>query len=145
MLKFNLIPATERDFGFLKSLHKLTMKEHVAAIWGWDDKEQDQLFLDRFEPSEIQIIKIDNIDIGMVSSLNKGNEIFLANILLMPEYQSIGIGSKIIEGLKDEARQKKAPLTLTVLRPNKALNFYKKLGFKVVKEDEIRFYMEWRC
>ena len=141
--QYTLRNATNDDFSFLKKLHRLTMKKHVEIIWGWDDEQQSSLFQERFNPSEIKIIEHEGAPCGMVTALETDNEIFLGNILLILEKQNLGIGTHIISDLMDKAKKKQIPLTLTVLRPNRAKYYYERLGFKVIKEDEIRFYMQW--
>lgn len=143
-MKFSYIlrPANQDDFIFLKKLHRSTLKKYVEVLWGWNDKQQDLIFCERFDPSKIQIIEYQKKNIGMLSVEDQGDKIFLANILISSKYQNLGIGTIIVKKLIETARKKKVPLSLAVLRPNPAKRFYESLGFEVVKEDNIRFFME---
>ena len=37
-------PATQADYHFLYTLHKLALGLYVEAIWGWDEESQRKLF-----------------------------------------------------------------------------------------------------
>ena len=37
-MDFELRPATESDRDWLFALHQATMRESIAAIWGWDEE-----------------------------------------------------------------------------------------------------------
>lgn len=60
-------------------------------------------------------------------------------IYLLPETQGKGIGKNIIATIEEMAFANKSKvLSLNVNRFNKALNFYQKVGFKVVDEANIK-------
>jgi GNAT superfamily N-acetyltransferase len=60
--------------------------------------------------------------------------IHLDQLFLLPQYQSLGIGTYLLRALQQEARSKSLQLTLWVLRVNPALRFYERLGFQVIQE-----------
>jgi len=43
----------------------------------------------------------------------------------------------------EEARARHVPVKLGVLRENRALHFYEKLGFREIGRTEIHILMEW--
>ncbi len=136
---YSLRKAKKEDFDFLRTLHRLTLKPYVEEIWGWDETFQLKIFRDRFNPEKIQIVQSSGKDIGVLEIEKKEKEIFLANFLLLPDYQNKGIGSQILKDIIHEANG--LPITLSVLRPNPAKKFYERLGFVPTFEDEIRCYM----
>jgi GNAT superfamily N-acetyltransferase len=138
---YSLRQANSTDFIFLKALHEAAMRPYVEAIWGWDEAVQIQIFTDRFNPANVKIILVDGTEAGALAVENRGNEIFLSSITLLPVFQGKGIGSKIIETIKGAAARRNVPITLTVLKPNPAKSLYERLGFRVVREDEVRFFM----
>lgn len=59
-------------------------------------------------------------------------------IYILPTAQGLGVGKKLIEYVKQEAvASKENKLRLNVNRYNKALDFYKHLGFSILKTEDI--------
>lgn len=133
-----VLPA---DYDFLWELHILSFKAYVEEIWGWDEAQQIEMFKARFNPTQSQIIQVDGQDAGRLDIEHQPDEIFLSLIALLPNYQGHGIGTHIIQNLINTANKQGLPLALRVLRPNPAQHLYKRLGFKIVKADDIRIWM----
>ncbi len=50
-----------------------------------------------------------------------------------------------MQRVQEEAKQRGHGITSTVFRFNPgSLRFHKRLGFNIVREDEMYFYMEWK-
>jgi ribosomal protein S18 acetylase RimI-like enzyme len=54
------------------------------------------------------------------------------------------LGRSIIEDLMREAARQEKTVTLHVERFNPALRLYQRLGFRVVEDQEINFFMQCR-
>ena len=134
--------ATEEDFDFLFAMHIATMKDYVDQIWGWDDAFQESLFRERYIPNQIQVIKFDGKDIGMISLEERTDDVFLRAIEILPTHQGQGIGSRIIQEIIDDAESKQKPVSLSVLKGNPAKSLYERLGFSVIEETDPRFFMK---
>lgn len=141
MHEYSLRPATSADFSFLRELHRQTLRPYVEQIWGWDEQQQENLLRERFAPEKLQVIQIAGKDTGILQVETKPNEVFLANILLAPEFQKRGLGRKIVSDVVEQAKVRGLPVALTVLKPNPAKRLYERLGFQVTKEDEVRYFM----
>jgi GNAT superfamily N-acetyltransferase len=139
--KYSFRPATGEDFGFVRNLHRETLKEYVAQIWGWDEEQQEKLVRERFDPVKVQIIQSDGKDVGVFQIEERPDGWFLANIQLAPDYQRKGFGTQIIQDLIAKADEKNQRVTLTVLKPNPARHLYGRLGFVVVQKDDVRYEM----
>jgi len=142
-MNVSLRPATESDYDFLWWLHGATMRTYVAAIWGWDEAVQRQLFQDRFDPARLEIIESDGEAVGYISVERHREFILLGAIEVAPEVQSQGIGSRLIRDLQDEAERKCIPLRLQVLQGNPARGLYERLGFAATGETETHIMMSW--
>lgn len=140
---YSLRQATEQDFAFLSELHRLTMKEYVSQIWGWDDRQQEQLLRERFAPEALQIVLSESAEVGVLQVVERDEDLYLEKIYLLPTWQNKRLGSAIIRSLQERAITLSKPLTLSVLRPNPARKLYERLGFIVTGEDSIRYWMKW--
>ncbi|MBK9322384.1 MAG: GNAT family N-acetyltransferase [Bdellovibrionaceae bacterium] len=139
-MDYTLRDANTLDFEFLRQLHRLTLKPYVTQIWGWDEEQQERLLRARFDPAKLKIIKLGQKDIGVLQVETRPEEIFLANVLLLPECQGKGLGTEIVRDIIQSAGQ--LSVTLTVLKPNPAKKLYERLGFETTAEDDVRFFMK---
>ena len=127
---YSLYAATQPDFDFVYSLKKLAYKEYVEQTWGWDEAFQLKFQKENFAEGHTKIIKANGIPIGSVDLKEGEFSVFISGLYLLPDYQSKGIGSKIINDLFKETKTKNKRLELEVLKVNKrAIKLYKRLGF----------------
>jgi GNAT superfamily N-acetyltransferase len=128
------------DKEFLWNLNRLVMKDYVTRTWGWDEDWQLQYFDNNFDKNNGKILVFDNVDIGFYRVTEEQNETFLVSVLILPEFQKKGIGTKLI---KDLILTKTNPIRLQVLKVNPARSLYERLGFKVISESETHFVMKY--
>ena len=83
------------------------------------------------EVSRYRVMEDEEKIIGFISYIKFDNMISLLNASVLPEYQGKGIGSKLINQFKEEAKE----LRLDVNEKNQAMKLYEKLGFKPVLKD----------
>lgn len=120
------------------------MREYVERVWGWDEAEQTTLFENRFQPERWQIIQSSGQDIGVLVVEDQTEEIILASIEILPDWQGQGVGSSVIRSLMGRAAASGKPLALRVLRVNeRARSLYERLGFRPFKEIETHTYLRW--
>lgn len=138
-------PAKKEDAEFLWSLHQQAMRAHVEATWGkWDDAQQRKFFDRGFVPKETQIILVDGREAGRLDVTRGRMEYFLGIIELLPEFQGRGLGSAVMRGLQEEARAKRMPIRLQVIKANtQALRLYERLEFKLAGETATHHLMLW--
>ena len=129
------------DFDFLWRLHNAALKEYVEKTWGWDEGRQRELFAEGFNTNNGKIIVVDGADAGYLWTIEKEAETFLVSIRLLPEFQNVGIGTKVIE---DMLAKSKKLVRLQVMKINPAQNLYKRLGFETIGETETHFLMQTR-
>lgn len=137
-------PATQADFNFLFHLVCLTMKDYVAATSGWDEAREKEFFTKYFDFNSYQIfvLVLDGNDIGYLKTDCTGEEIFLANLHVLPDYQNQGIGASILKSLLVDAAQRGVPVRLKVLKVNEAARrFYERFGFSIEEEAESYYLM----
>jgi ribosomal protein S18 acetylase RimI-like enzyme len=133
MTVISLRPATRADDEFCYQLHKAAMGGYVAAVWGWDEQVQREYHARAFKPRRWQIITVNGADAGMLSVEYRPDEVHLARIEIRPRLQGRGIGTRIINALLAEARQRRQDLVLDVLVVNeRARALYQRLGLTEV-------------
>jgi len=138
--------ATALDYEFIYGVARLTMHDYVARIWGWDEAFQSARFRDMFNVDEWQLIMSDapstirtlasatRCRVGCLNVQFRPDEIFLANIYVLPEYQRRGIRSSIIRNLLQIGVETGLPVRLNVLTSNDdAYRLYVRLGFHVAE------------
>ena len=130
------------DFDWLYDLRSQTMSKYVLGSGDQFTRETQTKRIMK-EYNSIKIIRAENQDIGMfkVERNSQGYEII--QIQLLPAYQSLGIGSKLIKSLQTEASSQEVSLFLSVLKVNPARHLYQKLGFEIVKEKEKSYTMRY--
>jgi ribosomal protein S18 acetylase RimI-like enzyme len=134
--------ARADDRRFLFDLNEATMRDYVDATWGWDDDEQLAFFDEHFDPSRCQLLQVEGADIGVLAIVERPDEIYLAEIQLLPEWQCRGIGSAVVGSLVERGAAEAKPVTLRVMRTNpRAAALYARLGFQPFREIETHIYM----
>jgi ribosomal protein S18 acetylase RimI-like enzyme len=129
----DLRAASDTDSEFCYQLHEAAMGAYVTAIWGWDDQTQRDFHARAFNPGRWQIITYGGVDIGMLDVEYRPGEIYIARIEISPDHQGLGIGTRLISALIDEAGRKGQALALDVLTVNeRARALYRRLGLTEV-------------
>lgn len=81
--------------------------------------------------------------VGFASYSYNGNEASqniykLHKLYVLPDWQKAGVGRQLLQEVITVVRQKENPyLIVNVNRHNSALHFYQKLGFQIIKEEDI--------
>jgi GNAT superfamily N-acetyltransferase len=134
---YTLRPAAKADYDFLYRLNELTMRGYVERTWGgWDEALQRAYFRERFEPSQTQIVQAGGRDVGMLSVLDRADEICLNRVQILPDHQGRGLGTSIVRDVLAAANRRGLPVSLRVLKVNPARRLYERLGFTVTGETE---------
>ena len=71
------------------------------------------------------------------------NEIRIVDLSLLPDYRNRGTGVMLIQELQTQATAAKRPLRLQVIRFNRAVGLFERLGFRRTSETGTHFQMEW--
>lgn len=137
--------AQPQDEDFLYALHKAAVQQVVIATWGvWDEAWQRERFRQNYQPEWLHVIQLDGEDIGVVRVQERTEELFLANLEILPAYQRRGIGTLIIRRVIEEGRQRGKPVALQVLKMNMAARaLYQSLGFGVTGENDTHYIMAY--
>ncbi|UWZ86115.1 GNAT family N-acetyltransferase [Occallatibacter riparius] len=119
-----------------------TQKEHLIRM---QFHGQMSAYTQMYPNSCYHIVLLDSKPVGRLW-VSPGERAFhLVDIAVHPSVQSKGIGTVLVQRVQEEAKQRGHGITSTVFRFNPgSLRFHKRLGFNIVREDEMYCYMEWK-
>ncbi|WP_366183663.1 GNAT family N-acetyltransferase [Flavobacterium ovatum] len=147
--KIEISAANPADFEIIQAIAKATWPEAYGAILSI---EQMNYMLDLFY--SVDKMKADSAN-GHYFALAKENETILGfvsfehhyfnnqttkihKLYLLPVSQGKGVGKLLVDYVAKNAKDNESQsVCLNVNRFNKALGFYKKIGFSIVKEENI--------
>ena len=142
---FELRRARSDDFGFAWSLYRDLMKPLTIELLGrWNEEEQKRVVELALAQKEASIIIVGGLDAGWFQVSELADSIYLGQLYVVPGLQDRGIGTALVSGLKNKARQAGKTLTLDVTKNNRARALYERLGFQVLGESEHKLKMRWQ-
>lgn len=143
------------DEAFLETVYADARRDELAAF-GWSAEQENAFFkmqfalqkrayAMQFPDADYSIVEFNNRAIGRAIVLRGELEIRLIDITLFAAFRNRGVGSFLIERLKDEARRDGKILRLRVLKTNDgARRLYERLNLTIESEEELHFSMRWR-
>jgi GNAT superfamily N-acetyltransferase len=148
-------PALPQDEIFLYELY-VAIRGPMFALAPITGAQREQLlrmqfraqlssYTENYPNSCYHVVLLDSKPVGRlwVAPVNDG--LHLVDIAIHPSVQSKGLGTVLVQRVQQEAQKAKLPISSTVDRFNPgSLKFHQRLGFQVVREDMLQFYMEWR-
>lgn len=127
--------ASDRDIEWLYSIHVLTMRDAIAATWGWDERRQRREFEERRRRCAIWIAAADGRDAGSVWLQTSRRYAYVANLYVVPDLQGRGIATAVLTEVIAAAARSAARVELSLLAVNGgARRLYERLGFVVSGE-----------
>lgn len=87
------------------------------------------------------IVLADGQAVGQLRVHRGSRDWAIQQVQLLPQYRRVGIGSRLIADVLDEARRAGARVSLSVLKSNPARSLYERLGFTVTAECENGYSM----
>ena len=153
-MSITLRPVQADDQDFLFELYCDTRADEMAA-WGWDAAQREVFLRMQFRaqqqhyqrlatPAERQIVCRDARPIGWIAIIQEQHALRLADIALLAAERNQGIGTALIREVLATAARVGAPVQLQVLRHNRAIRLYQRLGFTTIGDDGVYLAMEWR-
>ena len=130
--------AFDSDFLFL--LYGNTRAAEVGA-WGWDEnagreflqmqyRARSAAYVTSFPDANDFIIVADGAQVGRLLIHYSKDQLRLVDIAVLSSYRKQGIGSAVLDALKQEASAWNLPLSLNVQFDNPAVRLYLRHGFQ---------------
>jgi ribosomal protein S18 acetylase RimI-like enzyme len=145
-VKINKRPAKPEDTEFARRAHHAGYHDVVINQFGkWDRQAQDNFFEAGWKNSlGHEIIMCNGKPCGYTSSEEIDGVINFHELVILPEFQRRGIGTKILDEKIKMAKKKRITLKFQVLKANKAISLYKRLGAEKVGETKTHLIMEFK-
>jgi GNAT superfamily N-acetyltransferase len=141
--KPSLRRARPADYGFARQLCFATMHDLVDQAAGWDEYRMEMNFARQFDLSEVRIVTLNGRDIGWIQTRAGSETTVLLQFYIVPEAQGRGFGSAILKQLLAEAKKQAKGVTLSLMKRNRAIGFYRRHGFRVTHEGPYEIYMRF--
>ena len=137
-----LRPARADEFEYVFALHKEGLGRYIARAWGWDEDFQRQGLRREFDAGQFEIAESRGGAAGMISATSHPDHLYLHHIIVVPERRGRGIGTALMRIVLDRAAAARLPLRLSVFHANPARSLYARLGFRRIRSDEHRQWLE---
>lgn len=143
MTEYDVRRATESEKDRIFESYRTTVGPYVAKTWGWDESFQKGNFWKHHPLQDFKVIQVGNSFGGGLHIEEDETDLYIRMIFLLPEFQGMGIGSRLITDIHSLARDKGKGLSLKVIRCNPAKRLYDRLGFVVTAQDDSSHDMRW--
>jgi ribosomal protein S18 acetylase RimI-like enzyme len=151
---FALRPETDADIPFLMQLYASTREEELAPVpWSGEQKQsflayQFQLqrhhYRTYFSDCAFDVIEQRGRSAGRLYLQTRATQLYIIDIVLMPEWRRRGFGTTILRALQATAATQDKGVGIMVEKFNPALHLYQRLGFTSLPErDAVYLEMEW--
>jgi ribosomal protein S18 acetylase RimI-like enzyme len=126
----------DADYDALWALHVDTMREYVAATYGWVDAAQAEMFRERWAANLAQRVLVDGGSVVAAFLVQRrADDVYLASVEVAPSHQGRGLGTAIVRRVLAAADTAFAPARLQVMKANpRARRLYERLGFAIEGE-----------
>jgi len=140
------------DQAFQYEVYASTRLEEMELM-GWNDAQQDAFlqmqfmmqqrsYAARYPNESYQIILYGGVKAGHLLVVREDKAIRLVDVAILPQFRNNGIGTLVINNLLQEALATGRSTMLHVMRSNRAIRLYERLGFLKTAENEM--YIEMR-
>lgn len=141
--EISLRPARPGDYEFAVDLYLDSTRRLLSALGKWNRSRVMARFKRAFNAEQAQVIRMGGADIGWMQVSAPADRLHLHQLHIIARFRNHGIGTRLIRALLDRGRTTGRSVGLNVIRGNRALSLYRRLGFRVVGGDAERLYMRW--
>jgi GNAT superfamily N-acetyltransferase len=141
LVQLELRTAIDHDFEYCRRLYFVEMRWIIEELH-LDRISQETSFRQQWNSAQVRMIALDGTDVGWLQAMTQNDEFFVAQMFVDGPFQRRGIGTEVVKRLISEANSLNLAVRLNVVRINPARRLYERLGFRVIGEDDRKFYMK---
>lgn len=140
-----LRPAVASDEPFARATHHRAYREVIERQFGgFDLPLQDGFFARAWAQPGFVIVIFDGHEAGFARFERTPEALVVHELVLLPAYQGLGLGTELLRAAQTWAAARELPVTLQVLRENRAALLYRRLGFEPFGESGPHIQMRWK-
>jgi ribosomal protein S18 acetylase RimI-like enzyme len=150
-----LRPATPADREFLYRVYSSTRVDELAAVdWPPAARDaflrqqfdvQDRYYRQNYPEARFDVIVVDGQRVGRLYVHAPPDDCRIIDIALLPHYRGRGVGTQLVGELLAGARSRGVGVSLHVERGNRALRWYRRLGFEVDEDRGVYLLLRWKA
>ena len=144
---------TDADLPFLMQLFAASRADELALV-PWTDDEKRGFLIQQFgaqrshyyayfQDASFDVIELDGKPIGRLYIDERWTRVHIIDIAIIPGNRAGGIGTALLTEIQHYARARGKGVDIFVERMNPAKSLYDRLGFKVVREEDVYLEMDW--
>jgi ribosomal protein S18 acetylase RimI-like enzyme len=144
---------TDADLPFLLQVYASTRTEELKLV-PWSEEQKRAFLIQQFgaqrhhyrtyfPETAFDVIEQHGRPIGRLYLHERQTRVSIIDIALLPDHRQGGIGTAIITALQEQAAARGKGLAIFVERNNPARMLYERLGFTVIREEDVHLEMDW--
>jgi len=133
-------PASAEEFEYCKRAYFEQMR-WIIDEGNLDRVAQAASFEQQWEQAQVRILTMDGRDVGWMKSFPREDRLFLAQLIVDGAIQRRGIGTQAMRRHITEGAAAGQTVCLDVVKINRALRLYERLGFRITGEEPRKFHM----
>src|ERR1051326_7080881 len=92
--------ASVADTDFARNIHHRAYRDVIERQYGnWSREAQDKFFADAWSAATHEIVLCDSVPCGYTCIDSADDEIYIRELVVDPDFQSRGIGTRVINDL----------------------------------------------
>jgi len=150
--RVELRPAEPADEEFLLQVYASTREAELALV-DWNDAQKEAFARSQGEAAqrhyrthyhgvELSVVLVGGEPAGRLYVLRRDDEIRVVDIALLPAFRGLGVATKLLRDLFEEADRTVRPVRLHVEKFNPALGLYARLGFEAIEDRGVYLFLE---
>ena len=132
-------PARASDFHFCARLYAEDLVLYISDPAARAEKLAT--LRPRWHVEQVRIIVRDGTDIGWLQSVPADDALFVVQFFIEATSRGQGIGTEVLTRIVEEAGANGQDVILDVVKDNRALRLYRRLGFLITGEDGPKYAM----
>ncbi len=142
-VQFQIEAANAADADRLATIRVEAMRPSLEAVGRFDPVRARDRFLNSFRADDTKIIHAKDGVVGFFVLRRYPDHLYLDHLYVTLAFQGTGIGRRVIDDLKGEARSAALPIRLMALNSSPANYFYRSCGFEFVSQDALDTLYQW--